>query len=871
MRRSVAALAGSIVFVLLVPAIAAAQQATGFRSVLALGQGATATAADVAANQATGAVPPAYTNQLALYRDLAVAWPTLTDAELDRHFKRTDFRTFAGGVQSTHTPRAGVTIERDGFNVPVVTGATRDDVMFGAGYAHATDRLFLMDVLRRTARASLSELLGPSAAAGDARQITRQDFSGPELIAQFEQLDDRHGAEGARVQADYRQFVAGINQRIAEVRQDPDRIPAEYAALGAPLEDWRLEDSLAQGVLLVSEFNVAGVGERESALVYAALERRLGARRATRVFDELRRLDDRQAPTTADRRFPDDRPKGRVNRASYAIFDRDSIEQRNALVGTEPQPTAAPPFVTSLTGLRAAMPRRQSNAVLVSAARSASGRPLASMGPQVGYYSPQIFAEIEMHGGGIDVQGVVFPGAAPYVLIGHGKDFAWSGTSPMSDLGDVFVERLCNVDGSTVKTQEEATGHLRGGRCLPLAVREQVLRTPVSPLDPGTPSQTITLRAKRSAHGPITHFATVDGDPVALAQQKTVDFRELDVTLAFARLNANVPTNAREFQLVWRDYPGGENWFYVSKSETAWQLSGFMPKRARGTHPSLPTWGTGRWDWQGWLPFRRNPRSNDPEKGYIISWNNKEAPGWRAPDEVWTLGPTHRSQLLERRLRAELKRAGGKITLAGLVRTTEAAALGDLEGQELLPLLTRLIGPGADPDVRALLDLLNGWRARGAEHRDLKVRGRYEDEAAILLMRQWLPLLVRRFYEPRLGADAIAEINRTVLSLEPGRSEFGGWHGQLHRTLRVALGKRLPRGDRLRELTCGRTRAACRAGAVDALRDAELALRRRFDGRGPEGWRLPVEMQPIVVAGAIGTESFPIQNRGTYHQVVELR
>ena len=50
---------------------------------------------------------------------------------------------------------------------------------------------------------------------------------------------------------------------------------------------------------------------------------------------------------------------------------------------------------------------------MVDAKHSVDGRPLAAMGPQVGYYSPQIFVEYELHGGGIDVSGVAFPGAAP--------------------------------------------------------------------------------------------------------------------------------------------------------------------------------------------------------------------------------------------------------------------------------------------------------------------------------------------------------------------------------------------------------------------------------------------------------------------------
>jgi acyl-homoserine lactone acylase PvdQ len=862
--------AAAVAFTLTLPATATAQDLTGFRSVLAQGQGRNATAADLAANQATGAVPPEFTNQLALYADLAVEWPGLTPDRFDRYFKVTDFGPApTGSGVRVDVPRPGVTITREPrFAIPRVDGKTRDDVMFGAGYAQAQDRLFLMDVLRRTARGSLSELVGPSGVPGDAATLTQQDFSEAELVAQFEALDERHGPEGARVQQDLREFVAGINAFIDEVRDDPARIPAEYPALGVTPAPWTLADSAAQATFLVSQFNVAGLGERTNAAILATLEERHGPVRARAMFDELRLLDDREAPTTADRLFADDRP-GRVRPAAVAVPDADSVKPRNALVGTAPAPGTPPPFVQGVLNLPRALPPTKSNAVLLSGRLSASGRPLASMGPQVGYFSPQIFSELELHGGGFDVQGVVFPGAAPYVLIGHGKGFAWSGTSPMSDLADTFVERLCDPAGKDVGDPTKATHYLHRGRCTPFVTREQVIRTP-PPSAGGArePAQTVTLKTLRSVHGPVTHFAEVEGDPVAITQQKTVDFRELDAALAFARLNTNQLKDAESFRRVWRDYPGGENWFYISEREVGWQLSGFMPRRARGVDPDLPTWGTGAYDWRGILPFERLPHSVEPSKGYIISWNNKEAPGWRAPSDTWTLGPTHRSELLERRLKAELRRSGGKTDLAGLVRTTEAAALGDLEGQELLPLLRRLVLPVAGPGDRELLDLLERWRTRGAEHRDLDRDGQYEDPAAIQLMRAWMPLLVRRVFEPTLGAEGLAAV-RQALSLEPGRSEFGGWHGQLHRVLRGALGRRVRKAPRAVQCARGR-RTTCARTALAALRDADALLRERFGG-GPDRWRSPVELQPITTAGAIPTPRFPLQNRGTYHQVVELR
>jgi acyl-homoserine lactone acylase PvdQ len=854
------------------PATAPAQEVEGFRSVLAQGQGTTAPAGDVAAHVATGAVPPAFTNQQPLYAGLGDAdvWANLTEPDLDTYFKDADFGVLPGGEASRAVPRPGVTIVRDArFAVPRITGATREDVMFGSGYAQAQDRLFLMDVLRRTARGSLSELVGPSGAAGDAQTLTQQDFSAEELQAQIDTLDDRHGPEGAQVQRDLAAYVDGINQFIEEVRRDPLRQPGEYAALGTAPAPWTVVDTAAQATFLVSAFNVAGIGERQNAIVLEALRRRLGPRRARRVFDDLRRLDDPDSPVTADHRFRDHRP-GRPDRRASALLDKGSIEPRDALVGTAPAPGSVPPFVASLLGIPQQMPRTKSNAVLVSGRLSQSGRPLASMGPQVGYFSPQIFSEVELQGGGIDVSGVVFPGAAPYVLIGHTKRFAWSGTSPMSDNADVFAERLCDPGGGRVGDPAAATHYRHRGACRPFVSREQVLTTPASPTSPDSTPQRITLRTLRSVHGPVTHFARVGGVPVALAQSKTVDFREVDAALAFARLASGQVTDFASFRRAWRDYPGGENWYFVSEREMGFQLSGPTPIRARGVDPDLPTWGTGEWDWRGTLPFARLPWAREPAKGYIVNWNGKEAPGWRAPSEVWSLGPTQRGLLLERRLKAELRRAGGKIDLAGLVRTTEAAAFADIEGQELLPLARAVLRRTRDAEVRALLELLEAWRRRGAERRYAEPGGQVADAAAVALMQAWTPALARGIFEPVLGAEAVDQIDKQLMALAPDTTEFDGWHGQVAKDLRQVLRRRGARG-RLSRTYCGGGRLArCRSVLAGTLRQAAARLRAQFGG-GPETWRAPVEQTEITTAGAIATPPFPFQNRGTYHQAVELR
>src|SRR6202020_3650032 len=88
-----------------------------------------------------------------------------------------------------------------------------------------------------------------------------------------------------------------------------------------------------------------------------------------------------------------------------------------------------------------------SNWELVSKKHSADGHPIAVMGPQVGYYVPQILMEEDLHGPGIDARGAAFPGVNLYVELGHGTDYAWSASTATSDNVDTFAEQLCNPDG----------------------------------------------------------------------------------------------------------------------------------------------------------------------------------------------------------------------------------------------------------------------------------------------------------------------------------------------------------------------------------------------------------------------------------------
>src|SRR6185295_11699902 len=105
------------------------------------------------------------------------------------------------------------------------------------------------------------------------------------------------------------------------------------------------------------------------------------------------------------------------------------------------------------------------------------------------------------------------------------------------------------------------------------------------------------------------------------------------------------------------------------------------PERAPGVDPDLPAWGNGQWDWQGFIPLAEQPAAKNPPQGYLTSWNNKQAPGFRANDRNFAFGPVYRSQMLERRIVGAI--SAGPIDRADLVDAMEDAGTVDLRGQEV--------------------------------------------------------------------------------------------------------------------------------------------------------------------------------------------
>jgi acyl-homoserine lactone acylase PvdQ len=677
--------------------------------------------------------PPTAKDQLRLYDGLTPRRGNVKPRDLTRYFKSERFGV-AGKVVRTERPRAGVRILRDRWDVPHVYGRSRPDVEFGAGYATAEDRYVLMELLRGPGRLAALDVPGldPFALATSGRQFVPTAATDARIAEQLA-LVRSAGAKGRQLYADVQAYVQGIN--------------AYYTKRGQGLRPWTTTDVIAVGSLLGADLGVGGGDEIRRSMFLDALIHEQGAPQGSATWRWLAQRQEADTPVTLPGTFPYDTqdPPAPGN----VVLDDGSFEP---VGGASPLAFHYPSPISA------------SNALLVAGRRSATHHPLFVAGPQVGYTFPEILLELDLHGGGIDARGASFPGLSFYVLLGRGKDFAWSATSANSDIVDQYVETLCGDD----------THYLYNGECRAMTTFDAgVLK------GNGTePDREIAFR--ETVHGPVAGYATVRGRRVAVSTKRSTRARELLSALAFQDLNTNRVHDPQSFLRAMNQLEFTFNWSYADDRNIALFSSGRLPIRAPDVASGLPTDGTGGHEWRGFEPLARHARGVNPASGVILNWNNKPARGFSASDDTWSFGPVQRVQLLQAQVAKRRVH-----TLASLVGAMNAAATQDLRTVELLPALDRVLGSAPSAFDAQLLQRLDSWRAAGASRLDRDGDGKIDDPGAAIMDASWQGLADAAL-RPRVGA--LTDRLKTLIAVDDpansqGDSYYGAWYSYVARQL----------------------------------------------------------------------------------------
>jgi len=480
--------------------------------------------------------------------------------------------------------QARVSLRRDGRGIPYIEAQTEDDLYFAQGYVTASDRLWQMDLLRRTARGELSEIFGKTTLEEDKRRRLYGFASLAEAAYAKASPETRRALEA---------YARGVNALIASLTEE--QLPAEFRLLRYRPRAWQPTDSIVVGKIFAEVLSTTWQLDlmRASLLDLPAEKRRqllpsaspldviiVGSdqRRGRPAFEQSSRIE--VAHTSAS-----------VSPSVLAEMKRAMELDRRALerVGLYVEDLAA------------------SNNWVVAGKRTMSGQPLLANDPHLPASAPSIWHMVHLSAPGMRVAGVTAPGA-PGVILGHNERIAWGATNLGPDVQDLYREKFDRADPRRYQTP-------RGWQVAEMRREEIKVRRNFT----DTATDVVVQEVAVTRHGPII---IERGDERYALRWTALDPNAIEFE-AFYRLNR--ARNWAEFCAALRQYRGPtQNFVYADvNGHIGYYGAGMIPIRRSGDG-SLPYDGaTDEGEWIDYIPFEKLPHVFDPPSGVIVTANSR--------------------------------------------------------------------------------------------------------------------------------------------------------------------------------------------------------------------------------------------------------
>ncbi|MFT5162098.1 MAG: penicillin amidase [Alteromonadaceae bacterium] len=336
---------------------------------------------------------------------------------------------------------AAVKINRDPAGVPHIVSNSVADGFFSLGVAHAQDRLWQMEMQRRTSAGRLSEILGYSAL--DADKLAR-------TLGLYKRSESDLQSLSGLAKKVLQSYTDGVNYWLSQ----GSVLPVEFSLLGTKPEPWRVQDSLS----IIKLFALSQDNRFVDDFSRLLLAQHVGASRTAKLLKT-------QLPAI----FND------TGMSYSAIGDLDQLLQLQKV------------FTFGQVGTGG-------SALVLSGDKSQSGAPVMTADAYNTTSQPSDFYVAHINTGEHILAGATIPGV-PVIVHGNNQHISWFGVSAELDTQDIYIEAVNLADpnqykvGGSFKAFDSQTEFISVRSAFP-----QFLREPLPPFE---------WQVRRTVHGPL--------------------------------------------------------------------------------------------------------------------------------------------------------------------------------------------------------------------------------------------------------------------------------------------------------------------------------------------------------------------------------
>lgn len=626
-----------------------------------------------------------------------------------------DSRQAAAPAAKAH---GSVTIKRDGYGVPHIYAKTTYGLLYGFGYAVAEDQLFQMEMLRRTARGSVAEVLGSKYLDQD-RAV--RSASTPAL------LEQQYRALGPEDRAIFEGYAAGFNARVRDALAARDTLlPREFSEFGFDPVEWAPLDVVAVFVHSIplrfadNNMEIANLG------LLTQLKAQHGEEKGWQIFEQLRWEHDRLAPTTLSKDDEVAAPPPTFAARRSGAGANVGASAATALAGLSNTAFEAhkQAQLRAYGGLGPDTFPHASNIWLVGAKKTKGGEAVLVNGPQMGDFSPGYIWAAGLHGAGYDMVGSG-PMGSPWLIFGTNGHIGWGSTAGFGDTVDIYQEKLNPADPHQYFFQ---------GEYRPMEKRVEAIA--VKGGDP------VGHEIYSTVHGPVVQFDVENGR--AYSKKRSWAGSELTSLLAWMKAS-----RAKSFK-EWRGAISAvsipiNNYYVDARGNIGYTYLGKFPRRPEGQDFRLPASGTGEMEWQGFHPFEDSPWALNPARGYLANWNNKPQPNYNSSDGIYW-GALDRLAEIDALLDND-----GKQSVDEVWGINERISFRDTNARFFMPLIAKAAETWpADSTARKAAGLLAQWDGMTVD----RTAGS-RTSPAYTLFRTFLPILIQDNLAPHYPVNAL--------------------------------------------------------------------------------------------------------------------